>query len=164
MLRNWNNGDDRRDAGQSDSGSGQESGAGGASRRKPVLEPDRRQPQKFAGGGEWVKVGSGKCLWGADSSHAAGTEIAAGLPNIEATVSRTNTDSGVIDQKRAVTTTGAFTVLETGSNSYSGTSSYASGAIPAKFGFDASLSNSIYGNSTTVQPPALAVNIWKRTS
>ena len=115
-------------------------------------------------GGEWVKVGSGKCLWGADSSHAAGTEIAAGLPNIEATVSRTNTDSGVIDQKRAVTTTGAFTVLETGSNSYSGTSSYASGAIPAKFGFDASLSNSIYGNSTTVQPPALAVNIWKRTS
>ena len=32
------------------------------------------------------------------------------------------------------------------------------------FDFDASLSNSIYGNSTTVQPPALVVNIWKRTA
>ena len=30
--------------------------------------------------------------------------------------------------------------------------------------FDASRSSAIYGKSTTVQPPALAVNIWKRTA
>lgn len=28
--------------------------------------------------------------------------------------------------------------------------------------FDASLSNSIYGNSTTVQPATYYINIWKR--
>ena len=31
-------------------------------------------------------------------------------------------------------------------------------------GFDASRSSSIYGNSTTVQPPAYIVNIWRRTA
>lgn len=31
-------------------------------------------------------------------------------------------------------------------------------------GFDASRSNSIYGNSNTVQPSALLVNIWKRVA
>ena len=30
-----------------------------------------------------------------------------------------------------------------------------SGSNPAKIGFNAALSNSIYGNSSTVQPPAL---------
>lgn len=30
--------------------------------------------------------------------------------------------------------------------------------------FDASKSNDIYGNSTTVQPPAIAVVFWKRTA
>ena len=30
--------------------------------------------------------------------------------------------------------------------------------------FDASRSNSIYGNSNTVQPPAYIVNIWERTA
>ena len=29
---------------------------------------------------------------------------------------------------------------------------------------DASRSSSIYGNSTTVQPPAYVVNIWRRTA
>lgn len=30
--------------------------------------------------------------------------------------------------------------------------------------FDASKSNVIYGRSSTVQPPAFLVNIWKRTA
>lgn len=32
-------------------------------------------------GGTWTKI-QGNCLWCSDSSHAAGTTIAAGLPNI----------------------------------------------------------------------------------
>ena len=31
-------------------------------------------------------------------------------------------------------------------------------------GFQASKSNAIYGRSTTVQPPARFVNVWKRVS
>ena len=33
-----------------------------------------------------------------------------------------------------------------------------------RINFDASRSSSIYGNSTTVQPPAYVVYMWKRTA
>lgn len=32
--------------------------------------------------GEWQRIAQGKCLWGADKVNAAGSTIAAGLPNI----------------------------------------------------------------------------------
>ena len=44
---------------------------------------------------------------------------------------------------------------------------YSGGTMPATYGnmsFEASGSNSIYGNATTVQPPAYFVYIWKRVS
>ena len=45
-----------------------------------------------------------------------------------------------------------------------GLSNANSGPYGADYGFDASKSNSIYGKSNTVQPPAYIVNIWERIS
>jgi hypothetical protein len=45
-----------------------------------------------------------------------------------------------------------------------GTMSVGNIGTNAGLGFDASRSNSIYGNADTVQPPAYLVNIWKRTA
>lgn len=112
-------------------------------------------------GGTWSLVGSGKCIQGADSSHTVGTEIKAGLPNITGT----NHPYGVEAAYSAYSVyEGAFYLSsETGAtNGYNHTVNSAQGV--AKIKFDASKSNSIYGSSTTVQPPALAVNIWKRTA
>ncbi len=109
-------------------------------------------------GSTWELVSSGRVLQGADNDHAAGTTIAAGLPNI----------------------TGSFTIGKAG---YWGNQYYSSGAFSLSnnvyaegnlssvsngkgtaVSFFASSSNSVYGNSNTVQPPAYVVNIWRRTA
>lgn len=122
-------------------------------------------PSTVLGGGTWTKVGTGRCLWGADSSHAAGSEISAGLPNITGTWY--TTWNNAVRGFHGLTATGCF---------YRKTDTSKPGRITAEDGragnsstngypwFDASKSNSIYGSSTTVQPPALVVNIWKRTA
>ena len=119
-------------------------------------------PSISLGGGTWVKVGSGKCLWGADSSHAVGTEISAGLPNATGAFSLRGFDngwstifndaSGVCSVSRNGASEGAF--LNGGSKN----------ANRETLTVSLSRGNPIYGASTTVQPPALAVNIWKRTA
>ena len=91
--------------------------------------------------GTWELVAADRVLQGSSENHAAGTTIAAGLPDHTHTVS-----------------------------SYSGSYSYASGTYGGLTGSTdrttsaASESNPIYGNSTTVQPPAYVVNIWRRTA
>ena len=107
-------------------------------------------------GGTWEKVGSGKCLWLADSSHGAGTTISAGLPNITGLAK-----SLIGDATTGISFTGAL--YEAGTpreRSWSG----ATGNEIRSVGFDASKSNSIYGSSDTVQPPAYVVIAWKRTA
>lgn len=104
-------------------------------------------------GSTWELVSAGRVLQGADSGHAAGTTIEAGLPNITGNMNNT---LWAADKN----TNGAF--QEVGySDGMRGT---ATGAGGWNVIFDASLSNSIYGNSTTVQPPAYCVNIWRRTA
>ena len=100
--------------------------------------------------GTWTKVSEGRVLWGSDENNEAGSTIAAGLPNITGT-SRANCYS-------TSTPTGAFY----GTNASSGALA-AAGTVPC-LRFDASGSSSVYGNSTTVQPPAYVVNIWERTA
>ena len=92
-----------------------------------------------------------------EGSATAGTVKSAGLPNITgnvnmrggANVSLNTTGSGTgAVQSTTVDWTGAHTTWEEGS------------ANPAKtstLSINASLSNPIYGNSTTVQPPALTM-------
>lgn len=120
-------------------------------------------PLATLGIGTWTLVSSGKVLQGADSTHTAGSTIAAGLPEISGNIqsrSYTTQYSGAI--------TGASGAFSYTRNATSGTTSPVSVTGTAVKGdvtqFHASNSNSIYGNSTTVQPPAYAVNIWERTA
>ena len=105
-------------------------------------------------GGTWKKKGQGRCLWGADDAHLAGSEIEAGLPNI--------TGQFGCDDRAAGYRNGAF-----GIGSQSGVNTSAEGGDGRPwyyFDFNASRSSAIYGKSSTVQPPALVVNIWVRIS
>ncbi len=111
-------------------------------------------------GGTWVQVSAGRALWGADSSHAGGTTISAGLPNIKGTWHNYGEGSGVATMKNSIT--GCVYGVNTTSPGW-GTST---GIDQDNYmlGIDASRSSSIYGNSTTVQPPAYVVYVWKRTA
>ena len=101
-------------------------------------------------GSTWIKVSSGRVLQGADNDHGAGTTIEAGLPNI--------TGESQINAAVGTDYTGAFYKSDDKTiGSYSNT-----GTAPS-LSFNASLSNPIYGNSDTVQPPAYFVNIFRRT-
>lgn len=110
-------------------------------------------PLATLGIGSWEKVSEGRVLQGSDTNHVAGTTIEAGLPNIEGVAGTFQTSSynNCTGAFKGVTPTGTGTTASSGSGSYS-------------LAFDASRSSSIYGNSTTVQPPAFVVNIWRRIS
>ena len=104
-------------------------------------------------GGSWEEIASERVLMGASSTHAAGTTVRAGLPNITGSFV-----ANVRYDKHEVS--GAFTV---GDNlAYPGTDG--SGNHTYKFSLDASKSNAIYGRSSTVQPAAYYVHIWHRVA
>lgn len=100
-------------------------------------------------GSQWELVGKDHALWTTDGTNA-NTTIPAGLPNI----------------------TGAFTGLSAalsafeGGCFYNGNNLYGGEVYPGgannSIGFDASRSSSIYGASSTVQPQAYRVNVWRR--
>ena len=82
-------------------------------------------------------------------SGTAGSVKSAGLPNI--------TGSYVsISDSRKYTVSGALYKGDSGAYRYNTAGAYDGYGI----GFDASKSNSIYGNSTTVQPPALTMRMY----
>lgn len=104
-------------------------------------------------GGSWEEIASDRVLMGASSAHAAGTTVEAGLPNI--------TGSFVANvQYGKNKVSGAFTA----SNRITTTGESNSGAEVYKFSLDASKSNAIYGASSTVQPAAYYVHIWRRVA
>jgi hypothetical protein len=111
-------------------------------------------PIATLGVGTWTKVSNGRVLQGADNDHAAGSTIEAGLPNI--------TGSPILGES-----TGSWSKMPpiNGAIYRASTGSKYAGAADADndyLAFDASRSNSIYGNSSTVQPPAYVVNIFRR--
>ena len=104
-------------------------------------------------GGTWEQIASERVLMGASSSHAAGTTVKAGLPNI--------TGSFVADVKKGEhKVSGAFTA----GNVIATTGEYSNFSDVYKFSLDASKSNAIYGRSATVQPAAYYVHIWRRVA
>lgn len=114
---------------------------------------DENPSAKF--GGTWEKLPSSVCLQTADTSHGAGTTIAAGLPNITGSFY-----GDMVSRDVSVTATGAFR-FGGGKGTFSVGSSY---NLNNGFTFDASRSSAIYGKSTTVQPPAYALIAWRRTA
>lgn len=103
-------------------------------------------------GSTWTLVAANKALWTGTGSNGNST-INAGLPNIKGRIGGLSYDN----QNSIDSMTGAF---------YWGTekkNGAGNGSEDRYAYFDASRSNSIYGNSTTVQPPAYVVNVWRRT-
>ena len=115
-------------------------------------------------GSTWQLVATDRALWGGDGTNG-NTTIAAGLPNITGGFTL-DTSSGV-KVLRQDEVYGAFN-LDDVSNSEAYLNAISTGSINTprsrRVKIDASRSSSIYGNSSTVQPPAYVVNIWRRTS
>lgn len=149
-------------------------------------------PEKFLGG-KWIKISQGRVLQGASGTQTAGTEVSAGLPNISVSSSGAHTHtrgSMNITGNTVMHGSGICTAIHGLGGAFYGSNTNsryepgdcASGA-PSEgiinFSADRTWTGStssagahshnvyitgITGNSTTVQPPALLVNIWKRTA
>lgn len=125
-------------------------------------------------GTTWTLVSSGKALWTGNGTAGSGTTtnanfanapanttIAAGLPNITGNIENSGGGGGF--------TEGSGTGCFTDTTNYAKMKTHAAGSssydtVANKLVFNASNSNSIYGKSTTVQPPAYVVNVWRRTA
>lgn len=110
-------------------------------------------------GGTWEEIASERVLMGASSTHAAGTTAEAGLPNITGSVGRFT--SGQYWQYDPDRSQGALSTSGESSNAGFNSDSGSSGNR-WYIDFDASKSNAIYGRSSTVQPAAYYVHIWRR--
>lgn len=105
---------------------------------------DALKPGEEDGLAQWEEIAQDKVLQGAVSG--AGGTIEAGLPNIKGYAKL-----GVWEEE-----TGPF--YREGEVK---TANMSNEKAPL-LNFDASKSNNIYGNSSTVQPPAYKVHFWKR--
>ena len=114
-------------------------------------------------GSTWTLVSSGKALWTGDGTNG-NTTINAGLPNVTGYFDYaigSYHDVGLKGKSGAFTNSTATRTV----SSYRGyDDSVDSVTKAARVEFDASSSNAIYGGSSTVQPPAYVVNVWRRTA
>lgn len=104
-------------------------------------------------GSVWQIVGTNRALWCGNGSNA-NTTIDAGLPNIGGNI------YGNIGENQGQD--GALYIW----NQRAHNAWYGDKWVNRlnNIGFDASRSNGIYGRSTTVQPDAYIVNVWRRIS
>jgi len=115
-------------------------------------------------GGTWQEIAQNRALMGASSSHAAGTTVEAGLPNITGSFTTKSTDVGgspFSGDANVLSAKGSLTFSEK-STSYGGYTGHSGSQYNIQF--DASRSNPIYGRSYTVQPAAYYVHIWRRVA
>lgn len=115
-------------------------------------------------GGTWEEIASDRVLMGASRNHAAGTTVKAGLPNIAGSLRETSNDgktSPFRGNKNAISSIGALAVREV-SSPFCGYAGYEGSTYNIEF--NASRSNPIYGASSTVQPAAYYVHIWRRVA
>lgn len=115
------------------------------------VSDDPTSPASFIGG-TWERI-EDCTIWGASDTHPAGTTVEAGLPNI------TGTTTGLYGEISMAGESGAL--LSYSSKSKPTRESWETGK---QLMFDASRSNPIYGASTTVQPPAYCMYIWRRVA
>lgn len=112
---------------------------------------DLTSPASFIGG-TWERI-EDCTIWGASDTHPAGTKLDAGLPNI------TGKMSGLYNEMR-----GESKALYSGEIDNATKITSAPWERGKMLYFDASRSNSIYGASDTVQPPAYCMYIWRRVA
>lgn len=114
---------------------------------------DPTSPASFIGG-TWERI-EGRFIMGASDTHPAGTTVEAGLPNITAKVT---SQYGIFNADAE----GAFYFADGSNYEYPATG--LGGALIHDLRFSAANSNSIYGKSTTVQPPAYCMYLWRRVA
>ena len=108
-------------------------------------------------GGSWEEIASERVLMGASSTHAAGSTVKAGLPNLKGSF------SGVASTAYPNLSSSGALSMNTNNGGLAG---YEGGSYGSNctVSFDASKSNAIYGRSSTVQPAAYYVHIWHRVA
>lgn len=111
-------------------------------------------------GGTWERI-EDCTIWGASDTHPAGTKLEAGLPNITGTFALGN-DRETAWSKVAYVD-GCFDYGARGIAALYTQNDKAQNS-PLLIEFKASKSSQIYGNSTTVQPPAYCMYIWRRVA
>lgn len=126
---------------------------------------DPTSPASFIGG-TWERI-KDCTIWGASDTHPAGTTIEAGLPNVTGRLAvralKSIYETGVLlTQENGALKSIAIDSVEDFSNlivTEDGKAVYG-----GSLSIDASRSNSIYGASDTVQPPAYCMYIWRRVA
>ena len=108
-------------------------------------------------GGTWEKIAEERTLMGASTTHPVNTTVEAGLPNIAAQI-----NDMLFSSSEPYTTSDLFKPLFNGFLVGHVSESGSNGVYRSNVQLKASLGNPIYGNSTTVQPPAYFLYIWKR--
>lgn len=119
-------------------------------------------------GGTWEKISQGRVLQGAANGQAAGTEVEAGLPAAYIPDGMFESIGLVNDNWTGQYTYGCFSVgirngYTYGSNDGGYGRDWQLGSYTYSFS-NRTITGDCYGKSNTVQPPALLVNIWKRTA
>lgn len=123
-------------------------------------------PAVTFGGGTWEKIAQDRVLMGASDTHLAGTTVEAGLPNIKGSFEARPHMSG--NKFAGGSITGGDGKLfahsiQTSNNLNNSMTETGNAYKSDVVFFNASASNSIYGASTTVQPPAYFTYTWLRT-
>ena len=113
-------------------------------------------------GGSWEEIASERVLMGASSTHAAGTTVKAGLPNITGQLPGIKAIGYSGSENCPISGAFSWTNTESMHGSYNDGDRYPLHLYQAAF--DASKSNAIYGRSSTVQPAAYYVHIWHRVA
>ena len=98
-----------------------------------------------------------KTIWGANGN--LNSTLAAGLPNITGSL-QPGGISGLTFATGVGNVSGCFSSSESTSGNTMKNTGYSTANCIRTATFDASTSNQIYGNSTTVQPPAICVNVF----
>lgn len=117
---------------------------------------DAKKPGEADGLATWEEIAQDRVLQG--TSSGAGGTIEAGLPNITGSI------IGYSDRTGFGGADGMAYMDDTQERIPSMGDIFPGNKSALRVRLDASKSNNIYGNSSTVQPPAYKVHFWKRVS
>lgn len=112
-------------------------------------------------GGTWELIEEGRFLQATETSATGGDTVSAGLPNFGGYLDIRATDYNASPVAWA---DGVFIKSTTAGYSVDAVHQQNGAANVMRYNFDAHYYNSIYGNSTTVQPPSIKVYMWHRTA
>ena len=117
-----------------------------------IILSDETDPNEIFSGTTWELIGQDKCIIGAGNKFTAMQDIPAGLPNITGAAGLVRGAYGNVANSAMYLTSYKFGLRGEDATTSKG------------LNFDASRCNSIYGSSDTIQPPSIALFIWRRTA